>query len=137
MDPISYVNGEQDIDKSKIFITTHAVSRFMEYIRKNLNCFNKIPRRRWNEIIGFCPSVIPQNTGFCAKLLRQLLNESSHVNAASPRMRMASAMKYKRDVFFFRYGRWQFRVIYDKERNGFVLVTSLWLDEKSYSLCFQ
>jgi|GEM_PF-2580593 len=136
MDPGSF-NGEQDIDKSKIIITTHAVARFMEHIRKDMNYFNKIPRKHQNKIIGFHPLTITMNVNYCAGLLKRLLNESSHVNAANPLTRTFSVMKYKQNVFFFRYGRWQFRVIYDKGKREFVLVTAVWLDEKNYSTCFQ
>ena len=136
MDPGMF-RGEEDIDKSKIIITGHAVDRFLEHIKKDLNSLGKMSRKRQNKFIGFYPLTIPKTADFCAKLIRQLLNKSSHITAASPIKRTISVIKYKRDIFFFRYGRWQFRVIHDKEKNRFVLVTVVWLDEKNYSLCFQ
>lgn len=136
MDPGSF-NGEQDINKSEIVISNHAAARFLDHIRKNQDFFKRIPSRHWDKFIGFTPVVVPRNISSGRELIRQLLNRSSHIDAVNRFKRTTSALEHKQNVFFLRYGRWQFRILYDKGMDKFVLVTVLWLDEKSYSLCFQ
>ena len=112
-------NGEEDIDKSKISISAHAVERFVQHSEEN--------RQK-----------VPDDYSEAEKMLRSLLMKADHKNAVSKVKRVKSIIDYKEEQFFFRKDRWQFIVARAKEDPSiFILRTVIWLDPRSYSLCFK
>ncbi len=115
--PTEIFRGEEDIDKSQIIITNHAVDRF--YYRskeRGLRAPNDFEKSK--------------------EALRKLLNFSTHKNAVDKVGRVRSLIDHG-EGYFFRNGRWQFVVTRNaSESNKFSLVTVIYLSRERFNLCF-
>lgn len=110
--------GEEDIDKSKVFITDHAVKRFRERSAKN----------------GF---KIPEMPEDARSEIRNLLTDSTHINAIDAVAKVKSIIDHG-ESYFFRCQRWQFVLKRDRlNPNRFLMITVIYLTEKEYNMCFR
>lgn len=142
MDPGAF-RGEEDIDKTKIIISDHALQRFSEHLKDHLKTeqtknLTKNQKKEFREKFGFSIEVMPDNSEQVKTLLRKLLHYSTHKNTSWKGERMQSYFKYREETFFLRNRGWQFRLIQSKENpDVFILKTAIWLNDFKYSLCFK
>ncbi len=110
--------GEENIDKSQIIITHHAVEQFHKRSgRRGLPAPNDFEKLK--------------------EIIRKLLNYSTHKNAIDKVARVRCLIDHG-ESYFFRNGRWQFVVKRSKSESGkFVLVTVIYLQQREYGFCFK
>lgn len=135
--------GAEDIDKSRLAISDHALQRFSEHLKdllkteqtKNLTKKHKgISREKFR----FSIEKIPDNLEQAKALIRKLLYYSTHENASWGGLGAQAIFKYQEETFYLRNERWQFRIIRNKENpDEFILKTVVWLDDKKYQKCFK
>ena len=110
--------GEEDIDKSQIIITKHAVEQF--YKRSVLN-----------------KQQVSNDFEKIKEIIRKLLNLSTHKNAIDKLGRVRCLIDHG-ESYFFRNQHWQFIVHRSKsEPDKFVLVTVVYLQQREYDFCFK
>lgn len=106
-----------DIKKEEVIITPHAIERFIQHCREQ-------------------KQLMPANFREAEMMIRNHLLKSSHKKAIGPVERVRALIDHKEETFYFRLGHWQFRIIRaPKNRNVFVLVTVVWLNERAYRNC--
>lgn len=111
--------GEEDINRSKVVFTSHALKRFFQRFREQ-------------------KQVRPSDFLKVSDWLRELLLKADFKNAVSKAYRVQRIIEYKEELFFFRNYRWQFVIARCRIKpDRFVLKTVIWLDWREYSLCHQ
>ena len=139
--------GEESIDKKRVIITNHAITRFVERINELIkrpdyqsliqeikDCHNLHLLKKLYKKTGLTYNEIEDDSIISRKnLLKNLLIDSTHINAIGKANRVRALIDYG-ESYFFRNGRWQFRII--KNRKRFILATIVWLNNRDYSFCF-
>ena len=121
--------GEEDIDKSQIIITNHALEQF--YKRSIANGLRRPTTFEENGLRS------PITYEKIKSELRGWLNGSTHKNAIDSVSRVKVIINHG-ESYFFRCQRWRFVIQRDKlTPDKFVLVTVIYLDPREYNLCFK
>lgn len=135
------------IDKSKVIIMPHAVKKFFERSRIAHARLKKqgLSEKKIVEKLG---APVPPDPRAARASLTALFNMSDHHKASTSLERLNQIFKIieaeriersggspdgKQPTYYFRYQRWQFRIVRDKEKpENLIMITVVWLDDNKY-----
>ncbi len=133
----SYNDAAELIDRSKILISGHARSQFMDRVNEVYEFYRKLGKAerkiRWNKIGG-----VPFITSYeeAERWIRDLLNRATAQNAVTKTHSVYEVLDYLKTgerTYFLHTGRWQFVIAQDADSpDHYILKTAIWLDKHKY-----
>lgn len=141
------MDSPEMIDKSKVIIMPHAVKKFFERSRIAHARLKKqgLSEKKIVEKLG---APVPPDPKAARASLTALFNMSDHHKASTSLERLNQIYKIieaermerlggrptgEPPAYYFRYQRWQFRVVRDRDNpENFIMITVVWLNDNKY-----